>query len=46
VQTDMGGENANLTPQESISGMRAVIKKLGPADTGTYWSYSGEEVPW
>lgn len=46
VQTDMGGENANLTPTESISGMRAVIQKLGPADTGTYWSYSGEPVPW
>jgi len=46
VKTDMGGENANLTPEESISGMRAVIQKLGPADTGTYWSYSGEEVPW
>ncbi|MBT8109764.1 MAG: SDR family oxidoreductase [Gammaproteobacteria bacterium] len=46
VKTDMGGENANLTPQESISGMRAVIQKIGPAKTGTYWSYSGEEVPW
>lgn len=46
VKTDMGGENANLTPQESITGMRAVIEKLGPTDTGTYWSYSGEAVPW
>ncbi len=46
VKTDMGGENADLTPEESISGMRAVIQKLGPEDTGTYWSYSGEEVPW
>lgn len=46
VKTDMGGENANLTPQQSISGMRDVIQKLGPADTGTYWSYSGEQVPW
>jgi NAD(P)-dependent dehydrogenase (short-subunit alcohol dehydrogenase family) len=46
VQTDMGGENATLTPAESVSGMRAVIAGRGPADTGTYWSYSGEEVPW
>ncbi len=46
VQTDMGGANANLTPEESITGMRAVIAKLGPEDTGTYWSYAGEEVPW
>jgi NAD(P)-dependent dehydrogenase (short-subunit alcohol dehydrogenase family) len=46
VQTDMGGESATLTPAESVSGMRAVIAGRGPADTGTYWSYSGEEVPW
>jgi len=46
VQTDMGGESADLTPEQSVSGMRAVIESLGPADTGTYWSYSGEEVPW
>ncbi|MGB5578354.1 MAG: SDR family oxidoreductase, partial [Woeseiaceae bacterium] len=38
VKTDMGGANANLTPEESIRGMRGVIQKLGPADTGTYWS--------
>lgn len=46
VKTDMGGQSASLTPEESISGMRAVIQKLGPADTGTYWSTSGEQVPW
>jgi NAD(P)-dependent dehydrogenase (short-subunit alcohol dehydrogenase family) len=46
VKTDMGGENADLTPEESVSGMRDVIQKLGPSDSGTYWAYSGEEVPW
>ena len=46
VQTDMGGENADLTPKESVSGMRDVIQKLGPADSGTYWGYNGEAVPW
>ena len=46
VQTDMGGENANLTPAVSISGMRAVIAERGPEATGTYWSYSGEAGPW
>lgn len=46
VQTDMGGKNATLTPEESISGIRAVIDKLGTGDSGTYWSYSGDQVPW
>jgi len=46
VQTDMGGPNANLTPEESISGMRAVIARLTPAETGTYWNYNGDAIPW
>ncbi len=46
VQTDMGGPNANLTPEQSITGMRAVIAKLTPADTGTYWNFNGETIPW
>ena len=46
VQTDMGGPDANLTPEESITGMRAVIAKLTPADTGTYWNYNGATMPW
>ncbi len=46
VQTDMGGPDAKLTPEESITGMRAVIAKLTPADTGTYWNYNGETIPW
>lgn len=46
VQTDMGGQNANLTPETSINGMRAVIDKLSIDESGTYWAYSGEQVPW
>jgi NAD(P)-dependent dehydrogenase (short-subunit alcohol dehydrogenase family) len=46
VQTDMGGPNASLTPKESITGMRAVIARLTPAATGTYWNYNGETIPW
>ena len=46
VQTDMGGPNATLTPQQSIQGMRAVIANLAPADTGSYWNYDGTRLPW
>lgn len=46
VQTDMGGEGAQITPQESITGMRSVIAGLTPADTGRFLTYSGEELPW
>jgi len=46
VRTDMGGPNATLSPEESIRGIRAVIARLTPDVTGTYWSYDGEQVPW
>ena len=46
VRTDMGGPNAQLAPQESIAGMRAVIDKLTPAETGTFWNYDGQQLPW
>jgi NAD(P)-dependent dehydrogenase (short-subunit alcohol dehydrogenase family) len=46
VKTDMGGKNAALEPHESIEGMRKVIAKLGPADSGKFLDYSGKELPW
>ena len=46
VATDMGGPNANLSPPESVSAMRAVIKSMTPADNGAYRSYDGEPVEW
>ena len=46
VQTDMGGPNATLTPEQSISGVRAVIDGLAAEDTGTFKKHNGETVPW
>ena len=46
VQTDMGGANAALTTEQSVSGIRAVISGLEPSDTGTFWNYDGEPLPW
>lgn len=46
VQTRMGGPAAQLTPEQSITAMRAVIAKLGAADNGSYFSHTGERLPW
>ena len=46
VRTDMGGPNANLEPAESIRGMLATMAPLTAADSGKYFAYSGEELPW
>ncbi len=46
VQTDMGGKNAHLTPEQSVTAMRATIAKLTPESSGSYLNYDGQIIPW
>ena len=46
VQTDMGGSNALITTEQSVSGMRKVIGKLSLADSGKFFNYDRRELPW
>jgi NAD(P)-dependent dehydrogenase (short-subunit alcohol dehydrogenase family) len=46
VQTDMGGANAALTPQESIGGMRTVLAGDPMGLTGKFVGYDGGTRPW
>ena len=46
VQTDMGGPNARITPQESVAGMIDVIASLGPDDDGAFRTFDGGSLPW
>ena len=46
VRTDMGGANANLSPEESVSGMRSVIDSMTAEHNGRYFGYDGSEVAW
>jgi len=46
VKTDMGGPNANITAEKSVSNMRRVIEKLKPVDTGKFFHHDGSEFPW
>jgi NAD(P)-dependent dehydrogenase (short-subunit alcohol dehydrogenase family) len=46
VQTDMGGPNAPLLPEESVRGMINVIDRLKAEDGGRFFSYQGQELPW
>jgi len=46
VKTDMGGANAALTPERSITAMRKVIAGLTASDAGRYINYDGSEIPW
>ena len=46
VRTDMGGPNAPLSVQESVSGIIGTLDALSLADTGVFIDYQGERVPW
>ena len=46
VQTDMGGQQAAISAQESVQGMRKVIDRLTPDDTGKFFGFDGREIPW
>jgi NAD(P)-dependent dehydrogenase (short-subunit alcohol dehydrogenase family) len=46
VRTDMGGPGAPLSPSESVAAMRRLIERLGPGDSGRFFSYDGKPLPW
>lgn len=46
VITDMGGSNADLTTEESVSSMVKVFEKYTQKDNGWYGNWKGERMPW
>lgn len=46
VQTDMGGEGAQITPAQSVEGLLRVIDGAGPDDSGRFIDWRGEAMAW
>ena len=46
VQTEMGGQNASVTPADSAAGLLKVIGGLGAGDSGRYLDWQGNGLPW
>lgn len=46
VKTDMGGVNALIEADESVSGMRSVIDNFTLAQSGDFVKYDGTPLPW
>lgn len=46
VRTDMGGASAPLAPETSVRGLRGVIARLTPADSGKFLSHDGAAIAW
>lgn len=46
VQTDMGGRNALISPEMSVSGMRRVLQELTPKKSGEFVAYDSVSISW
>lgn len=46
VRTDMGGPGADISPEESASGIRNVIANLNLANSGGFFKWNGEVHAW
>lgn len=46
VQTDMGGQGATVTIEESVRGIATVLDGMSAEQTGRFFDFRGKEVPW
>jgi NAD(P)-dependent dehydrogenase (short-subunit alcohol dehydrogenase family) len=46
VKTDMGGPNAMISAEQSVSGIRKMISRLTLVDSGKFFAYDGAVIPW
>lgn len=46
VQTEMGGANATLTPEQAVTRMRHTLAHLTPEQVGQFLSYDGSTIAW
>ncbi len=46
VRTGMGGQDAPLSPEQSVRAMLKVIDRLGPKDSGRLFNERGRRIPW
>lgn len=46
VRTDMGGQQAPLSPEQSVAAMLKTMDALTPAKNGAFLNYDGTPLPW
>jgi len=46
VRTGMGGQDAPLSPEQSVRAMLKVMDRLGPKDSGSFFGERGRRIPW
>jgi len=46
VQTEMGGPNAEIGTDESVSGLKSILQSAGLAQSGQFIEFNGNSIPW
>ena len=46
VRTDMGGPGAEISAEDSASGLFDLVESLTIGDTGQFWTWEGKRHPW
>jgi NAD(P)-dependent dehydrogenase (short-subunit alcohol dehydrogenase family) len=46
VRTRMGGQEAPLSPEQSVRAILKVLDRLSKKDTGKFFDHRGKELPW
>ncbi|MGB6976874.1 MAG: SDR family oxidoreductase, partial [Gammaproteobacteria bacterium] len=46
VKTEMGGSDAQISPTESVKGIKNILSRLSSEDSGSFIGYNGEKLAW
>jgi NAD(P)-dependent dehydrogenase (short-subunit alcohol dehydrogenase family) len=46
VRTDMGGADADMSPEQSVRDVRALLERLTIVDSGKFLDHDGSVIPW
>jgi NAD(P)-dependent dehydrogenase (short-subunit alcohol dehydrogenase family) len=46
VKTDMGGPNAEISVDASVSGLKSILLSAGLAQSGQFIEFNGSRIPW
>ena len=46
VKTDMGGSNAEISTEASVSGLKSILLSAKLAQSGQFIEFNGSSIPW
>jgi len=46
VRTEMGGDSAEVAPEDAVAGILRQVDSLGDADSGRFMGTDGDAIPW